>query len=110
MQGALSREGPQPGPGHPPTPHPSSSLRLLAHPAGDFQKGLLDCGFDFGHFGCQVWSGHEEACVYFPFSPSLLHESCPRSWDDKSVARIVKNLAIVYRAFPTSKAPRFVLS
>lgn len=45
----------------------------------------------------------EEGYVYFPFSPASLPESYPRSGNDKSVARIFKNLAILYRALPTTR-------
>lgn len=51
-------------------PRPHSSLWLLAHPAGDFQKGLPDLGFGLGHFGCQVWSGGR-LCLFPLFSFTL---------------------------------------
>ena len=75
---------------------PPRQPRLLAHPAGDFQKGLPDGRSGFDHLGARC--GLREGWVHFPLCPSILHESHPQSWRVKSVAQTFATLASVYGA------------
>lgn len=98
--GALSRAGPQPGPGRHCSPTPTAAFSLWLFPQGTSRRARQTMDLVWASLGARC--DQEEGYVYFPFFPAFLPESYPRSWNDKSVARIFKNLTILYRALTTS--------
>lgn len=99
--GALSRVGPQPGPGRHCSPtSTAAAFRFWLFPRGTSRRALQTMDLVLASLGARC--DQEEGYVYFPFFPAFLPESYPRNWNDKSVARIFKNLAILYRALPMS--------